>query len=144
MIFFESIITKLRPIKLKYNQFIKFGAVGTLGFLIDTAVLYISLYLFGFGYYSGRLLSYLCASTVTWYSHRIYTFNLSNTQSKKRELLRFYILNSFGGVVNYLIYALLIANYSVFREQPVMAVAIGAIFGMSINYYLSKKIVYRI
>jgi putative flippase GtrA len=124
------------------EQLTRFALVGALGFLLDSGVLYIGLYFLGLGYYLGRLVSYLCASTVTWYFHRVYTFKLKSLANKKKQFLSFVLLNSLGGVVNYSIYALLVANYEIYREIPVVAVAIGALFGMFVNYYLSKKIVF--
>lgn len=140
---------RLRDITLKlapreYTQLIRFGVVGGLGFILDTSVLYASLYLLGFGYYLGRLISYLCASTITWYLHRIFTFRVTHTLGSFRELVHFQLVNSIGGGANYVVYAILIANYEKFREYPVMAVALGALVGMFINYYLSKKVVFRV
>ena len=144
MISLESIVARLRFFLLKHIQLARFGLVGALGFVIDASVLYIALYQFGFGYYVGRLISYLCASTVAWYLHRIFTFKVTHTKGGFRELINFQIMNSFGGGTNYLIYALLIANFSEFRAHPVMAVAIGALVGLFINFYLSKKVVFRV
>jgi putative flippase GtrA len=121
----------------------KFALVGSFGFLIDSGVLYLCLYLFGMGYYQGRLVSYLCATTVTWYFHRIYTFKPDNLSNKKKQLVSFVFLNSLGGVANYVIYALLISNYEIFRIFPVAAVGIGALFGLVVNYSVSKNIVFR-
>ena len=144
MIPFESLLDRLRSLPFQHVQLFRFGVVGTLGFIIDTAVLYIALYQFGTGYYLGRLISYLCASTITWYLHRIFTFRVSHTKGGLRELLNFQIMNSIGGGANYLVYALLIANYDTCRAHPIIAVAIGALTGLFINYYLSKKVVFRV
>ena len=144
MISLESLIARFSPLPSRHNQLLRFGLVGALGFFIDATVLYIALYLFGFGYYFGRVISYLCASTVSWYMHRVFTFKVSHTKGGFKELINFQIMNSFGGGANYLVYALLIANSSEFRAHPVMAVAIGALLGMFINYYLSKKVVFRV
>ena len=46
-------------------QFLRFGVVGTLGFLVDTAVLYLGLAL-GLGLYLGRAISYLAAASANW------------------------------------------------------------------------------
>ncbi len=125
-------------------RLVKFSVVGALGFLIDTGVLYACLYIAGFGYYFGRLVSYLFAATVTWYFHRIYTFPLSNGSNKKRQLASFIIFNSVGGAANFMIYAYLIINYELCREFPVLAVGLGAVSGLLINFYLSKRIVFRV
>jgi putative flippase GtrA len=125
------------------SQIIMFALVGALGFLVDSGVLYIGLYVFDLGYYLGRLASYLTAATVAWHFHRVYTFKVQNNSNKKRQLFSFIVLNSVGGTANYLIYAFLVAGYEAFRRDPVLAVAVGALVGMFINYYLSKRIVFR-
>lgn len=124
-------------------QIVRFGVVGVIGFFIDSAVLYISLYYFELGYYFGRLISYLCAATVAWYLHRIFTFKDAQAGKKHRQLVSFQITNSLGGGANYIIYALLVMNQEIFRKWPVLAVGIGAVIGMFINYYLSKKVVFK-
>ena len=139
----KSFISRLSPLLLKHNQLLRFGIVGAVGFVIDSTVLYIAIYLFGFGYYIGRLLSYLCASTFTWYLQRIFTFKVPHTNARFKELINFQIMNSFGGGANYLIYVLLITSHSEFRAHPIMAVAVGALAGLFINYHLSKKVVFR-
>jgi putative flippase GtrA len=140
----KYLISFMSGVDSQRAQLARFGLVGGLGFVIDSGVLYLCLYYTHIGYYSGRLISYLCASSVAWYLHRIYTFKLRCTKGKKSQLMNFVVFNSFGGVANYLIYALLIANYALFREFPVIAVGVGALVGMFINYYLSKKMVFRV
>lgn len=140
MKFLQNTIIKLVAPRV---QLVRFALVGAFGFLIDSGVLYLCLYLFDLGYYLGRLVSYLCAATVTWYFHRIYTFNPDNLSNMKRQLASFIILNSLGGVANFLVYAFLISNYEIFRIFPVVAVGIGALFGLFINYYVSKKVVFK-
>jgi putative flippase GtrA len=125
------------------SQIVKFALVGALGFLVDSGILYVGLYFFDLGYYLGRLVSYLSAATVAWYFHRVFTFRMHNGKNKKKQLFSFIVLNSIGGAANYLIYAFLIAGYVVFRRDPVLAVGVGALVGMFINYYVSKKIVFR-
>ncbi len=125
------------------SQIIKFALVGALGFLVDSGVLYVGLYVFDLGYYFGRLISYLSAATVAWYFHRVFTFKLQGGAGKKKQLASFIVMNSIGGGANYVIYAFLISGYGVFRRDPVLAVAIGALVGMFINYYLSKRVVFR-
>ena len=54
-------------------EFLRFGVVGTIGFVVDTAVLYAGLAL-GLGLYGGRAVSYLAAATTTWALNRVWTF----------------------------------------------------------------------
>ncbi len=62
---------KLPPIlaRLWSTEFVRFGAVGTAAFVVDTTVLYLALWA-GLGLYAGRVVSYLAAATFTWYGNR--------------------------------------------------------------------------
>ncbi len=51
--------------------------------------------------------------------------------------------NLTGGLVNYLTYAWLVSQFPVVRENPVLGVAAGAIAGLSVNFTLSKMLVFR-
>ena len=48
------------------RQFARFAAVGVIGFVVDSAVLYLCLHVAGLGLYGGRVVSYLVAATTTW------------------------------------------------------------------------------
>ena len=68
--------------------FLRFSAVGVAGFLVDTAVLYLGLAA-GLGPYVGRAISYVCASTTTWYLNRRFTFHARKSPRWAREPLTF-------------------------------------------------------
>lgn len=123
------------------QQFIAFSIVGTIGFVVDTGVLYGALAL-GFGYYYGRVVSYLCAATVTWLLNRRFTFK-STGQNKRREWARFVVLNLAGFAVNYGVYAACLAADPIFIAHPVLAVAAGSIAGLFVNFTINKYLVFR-
>lgn len=120
---------------------LRFALVGAVGFLVDSAALYLGLAL-GLDLFSGRIVSYFIAATTTWYLHRNHTFRLDR-HATVAEWLRFLGTNAFGGAVNIGGYAVLVLSAHVFRQFPVLAVAIGALGGMVINYLLSAFIVFR-
>ena len=53
-------------------QFLMFGTVGTVGFLVDTAVVYAMRH--ELGLYAAGLVSYLVATSITWVLNRTWTF----------------------------------------------------------------------
>ena len=55
------------------GQFLRFGLVGTAGFVVDAAALTAAMAL-GLGPYGGRVVSYLAAVTFTWAMNRRFTF----------------------------------------------------------------------
>lgn len=113
---------------------------------MDTGVLYLLIYAFDANLYVGRIFSYLSAVTITWVLNRAFTFNSGNQQVNHTGLLkqwsRFATCNALGAVINYTIYAVLITYFSVLYASPVFAVAIGTLFSVNVNFFLSKKYVF--
>ena len=89
-------------------EFFRFGVVGTIGFVVDTTVLYGALAL-GSGFYLGRIPAYLAAVTTTWRLNRIWTFRTRNSGSSGRQWMLFTVVSLLGFVLNYGAYAACIA-----------------------------------
>jgi len=127
-------------------QFLRFGVVGTVGFVVDAAVLLLAIAA-GFGPYGGRVLSYLAAATTTWALNRVWTFRAAGgtggRQSVAGQWVRFLAVNLIGFAANYGTYALLIANVPAVAASPVLGVAAGALVGMFGNFALSRRYVFR-
>ena len=104
-------------------QFAKFGTVGTLGFLVDTSVVY---GLRGaIGLYWAGLASYFVAATVTWSCNRLWTFRGIGSGPAHRQWMRFLGANSLGFMLNRGTYMLLITFVAACAHQPVLATAAG-------------------
>ena len=99
-----------------------------------------ALYL-GADYYLGRLFSFMCAVTFTWLANRYYTFKSTNSRLL-REWGQFVFANSFGGSINYGVYVLALLAHPLFTDIPVLAVGLGSLAGLLVNYTLSNKIVF--
>lgn len=123
------------------KQFILFGIVGTIGFVVDAGILYAGLWA-GLGYYFGRVVSYLCAATVTWALNRRFTFKSAN-DNKRGEWVKFVALNLAGFTVNYGTYAACLALDPLFVQHPVLAVAAGSIAGLFVNFAVNKYLVFK-
>jgi putative flippase GtrA len=125
-------------------EFMRFGAVGTAAFVVDTIVLYLALWA-GLGFYAGRVVSYLAAATFTWYGNRRITFetHARGASAAAVEWLKFLLTNLVGGAVNYAVYAALVGHSDFVRAYPVLGVAAGSIAGLSVNFTLSKSLVFR-
>lgn len=125
-------------------QVVRFGLVGTIGFVVDAAVLTLMLSSWvGVGPYSGRVVSFVCAASVTWYLNRVFTFRDRSGGGHGAQWMRFVAANSLGAGINYGTYAYLIHGGGVFAEQPVLAVAVGSLAGMAFNFTASKLLVFR-
>ncbi len=122
-------------------QFLMFGTVGTLGFLVDTAVVYALRH--SLGLYGAGMASYSVAATVTWVLNRIWTFRGQGSGRAHHQWARFLAVNLGGFVLNRGTYAALVTFVPLCAAQPVYAVAAGAIAGMFLNFCLSRSMVFR-
>jgi putative flippase GtrA len=127
-------------------QFLMFGMVGTIGFLVDTGVVYALRHRLGL--YGAGVAAYLVAASVTWALNRIWTFrghvrSAPHHQQWIGQWVRFLIANLGGFVLNRGTYALLVTFVPLCAEQPVFAVAAGVIPAMFLNFGLSRRLVFR-
>jgi putative flippase GtrA len=122
-------------------QFGRFGVVGTIGFLVDTAVLYAGMAL-GLGLYSGRAVSYVAAATTTWGLNRTWTFRGQGSGPVVRQWALFLAVNLVGFACNYGTYAALVESVAFAAQHPVIGVAGGALAGMIGNFLLSRRFVF--
>ena len=125
------------------RQLLSFSIVGTIGFLVDAAALYLAIGMLGAGLYGGRVISYLTAATVTWVLNRRYTFRQQRSANRIAEWGRFLAANAIGGLINYATYALLVTANPVAAAYPVLGVAAGSIAGLTVNFSLSRYLVFR-
>ncbi len=139
----EDLIARLGPERRAgVMQFLRFGVVGTVGFVVDTVVLYAGLAL-GLGLYSGRAVSYLAAASTTWALNRAWTFRAAQRAPMARQWALFLLVNLIGFACNYGTYALLVANIPLVAAHPVIGVAAGALAGMVGNFWLSRRFVFN-
>jgi putative flippase GtrA len=125
------------------EQFLRFGVVGTVGFLVDSAVL-LGMMALGLGPYGGRVLSYIAAASATFALNRAWTFRDARRDAPvARQWGRFLALNLVGFAANYGTYAALVASLPAVAQYPVLGVAAGSLAGMFINFGLSRRFVFK-
>ena len=130
------------PVRLNMAaQFIRFGAVGVFGLIIDTATVYGLRHTLGL--YGAGLIAYLLAATGNWLLNRIWTFRGQGTGPAHRQWAMFMVANLAGFVLNRGTYALMVTFVAAAAEQPVIATASGAVAGLLVNFTLSRRIVFR-
>lgn len=123
-------------------QFAMFAMVGLIGFAIDTGTVYALRH--AVGLYVAGLAAYFTAATGTWFCNRAWTFrHIGRSDPWHVQWRRFLAANLSGFVVNRGVYALLVTFLPVAARQPVIAVFAGAIAGMTLNFNLSRKMVFR-
>lgn len=124
------------------REFILFGIAGTLGFVVDTAVLY--LLNPALGPFYGRAVSFFAAVVTTWSINRAFAFKgRKSAYSRTREFAYYFVLMLTGGVANYGAYSWLVVSYPLVREHLIIGVAIGSLAGMTINFLVSRFLLYR-
>jgi putative flippase GtrA len=129
-------------LRLLSRQFGSFGLIGAVALFVDTALLYGAMGLLGMDGYSGRALSWLGAATFTWYLNRRFTFGSAPGVPMALQWLRFLAANSVGGLINYGVYAALVATSPTVREWLVLGVAAGSLSGLVANFFLSRRFVF--
>jgi putative flippase GtrA len=122
------------------RQLGSFAIAGTLGFLVDVAVLYAALAL-GAGRVGGRALSFLAAATVTWRFNRRYTFDA--TDSPWREWVRYLASMAAGMLINFIVYTVALSLLPPAWWSPAFAVACGSGAGMAVNFASAKLFVFK-
>jgi len=123
-------------------QFIMFGMVGVVGFAIDTATVYGLRHWAGL--YVAGIAAYFTAATGTWLCNRLWTFrHVGRSEPWHVQWRRFLAANLSGFVINRGVYMLLVTFVPLAARQPVIAVFAGALAGMTLNFNLSRRIVFR-
>ncbi len=123
------------------TEFMRFGAVGLIGLVLDTATVYA---LRGaLGLYGAGVVAYLVAASGNWVLNRIWTFRGRGSGPAHRQWGRFMAVNLVGFALNRGAYALLVTFLAVAARQPVIATSAGAIAGMFVNFTLSRRLVFR-
>jgi putative flippase GtrA len=123
-------------------QFLRFAIVGTVGFVVDAAVLYALIYGLGAGPYLGRLASFLAAASMTWLLNRRFTFPDTRRQPAHRQWTVFVAFMALGGLLNYGTYALVVTLAPDYPVTPLLAVAAGALAGLALNFTTSRLFVF--
>ena len=120
-----------------------FAIAGTVGLLVDYGVLQFLVSVLRVPVYGARVLSFLAAVTATWLINRHFTFSERKPGPPHLlEWLRYLGSSLLGGAANYAAFALAVANSPFIRAHLILAVAVGSLAGMFVNYLLYSKYVF--
>lgn len=128
-----------------------FAIAGTLGFVVDVCLLYATAGLFG--WYGGRVFSFLGAATTTWVINRRWTFRSTHssiaypasTEPLFKEYLK-YLSSMLGGAAfNYGTFVLVMhyASSNAIPNAPILGVMAGSIAGLFANFLAARYWVFR-
>ncbi len=132
-----------RLLALFFEAF-RFGLVGVAGYVVDVAVL-LAVVRLGVDPFTARVPSFLAAASCTWFLNRRFTFRDPAARSGpvRRQWALFVLLMLPGAALNYGTYALLLAQWDLARHVLALPVAAGALAGMTLNFVVSKFVVFR-
>jgi putative flippase GtrA len=122
-------------------QFLRFGVVGLIGLIVDTGTVYALRH--SLGLYGAGLVAYLTSASINWMLNRLWTFRGLGSGPAHRQWGRFMIANLAGFVLNRGTYVILVTFVAAAAAQPVIATAAGSAAGMSMNFSLSRRLVFR-
>jgi putative flippase GtrA len=125
------------------RQVLLFGVVGFIGFLVDAGIVQCLVTVFDADPYASRLLSFLCAATVTWLFNRRYTFKGIRHYGKFGEWARYLLAMSGGFSVNFTIYSILVFHFLLIQQWPALGVAMGSTAGFAVNFLASRFWIFR-
>lgn len=122
-------------------QFLRFGVVGTFGFLVDTATVY---GLRGaLGLYGAGACAYFTAASANWLLNRLWTFRGQGSLPAHRQWASFLAVNLVGFTFNRGTYAALVTFSALCAHQPVFAVGAGGLAGLAFNFHLSRTVAFK-
>jgi putative flippase GtrA len=127
--------------RLLLRQFMQFAVIGGAGFLWDNAIVYGTAPLIG--KYAAGILSFVIVCCINWLANRFWTYRHLNHDAMHRQLVMFAIANAVGFVLNRGTYMALIATRPFFANHLVFALAAGAVAGMFVNFFLSRRLAFR-
>lgn len=120
-----------------------FALGGVVGFVVDAGIVHGLVRWADWSPYLARVVSFLCAASVTWVWNRTFTFAHRRRSGKRGEWLRWVGVMAVGAVLNYGIFALLVAWFALVHQWPVLGVAAGSACAALINFAGARAVVFN-
>ncbi|MCE7576092.1 GtrA family protein [Aliivibrio fischeri] len=127
------------------KSLVKFALVGSVGFLVDSCIFMLFFNVLDVELVLARVIAFICAATTTWLGNRIFTFCSVNETSKdiwnewKKAMLSAFI----SGVPNFATFILIVSLFGSRTPFVYIALCLGILSGMSCNYWLNSRWVFR-
>ena len=121
---------------------LKFAAVGGLGFLTDISVLHLCLHVFGLSPLVGRAISLTCAMQVTFLVNGLVVFCCLDWKRWPRQWLGYMATNGLGNLINYAVFAGLVASRMPQVSRNGWALVISSVIAYAINFLCTRFMVF--
>lgn len=124
------------------HQFSRYVAVGTIGFVVDAALLWM-LMEWGLDAYLARGISFPVAVFTTWYLNRLWTFRDRPGSAIAKQLYRYFAIQSFGLILNLAVYAVTISLLGASQLNAMAGLAFGSALGLVANFSGMRILVFK-
>ena len=132
----------VRQLRSEAATALKFAAVGGLGFLTDITVLHICLRVFRLTPFEGRAVSLACAMQVTFLINGLFVFRCLAWRSCSRQWLVYMGSNGVGNLINYVVFASLVASRLPAVSRTGWALVISSVIAYAINFLCARFVVF--
>lgn len=122
-------------------QWLRFGIVGAIGFVIDTGLLSLCFNVFGLGALLGRVPGFVLSVLATWYLNSCFTFKQAQ-MLKLKNFMHYFLSNIVGMSINWSIYTLCLYSHPIFLVYPFLAVIPASGTAMFFNYNMAKFVLF--
>lgn len=121
-----------------------FAVGGAIGLVVDAGVVQLLVSFGGWNAYGARVVSFLLAATATWVWNSRVTFAARvSGRTAVSEWLHWMGLMTAGAVINYGIYALILATVPMSHRWPAIAVAAGSVVAALVNFSTARGVLFR-
>lgn len=121
---------------------LRFGVVGSLGFLIDGGLLWL-LVSYGADPYLTRAVSFPAAVIVTWWCNRIWTFPSPAQNAPVSQFNRYFAVQALGAASNFIVYSLCLKWWGETVSIAGLGFVLGSSVGLVVNFIGAKAFVFR-
>lgn len=131
-----------RQLRREAATALKFAAVGGLGFLTDISVLRLCLRLAHLTPFEGRAVSLACAMQVTFLINGLFVFRCVTLRSCARQWAAYMGSNGLGNLINYAVFASLVASRLPEVSRNGWALVIGSVVAYAFNFLCARFMVF--
>lgn len=132
----------IRQLRSEAATAAKFAVVGGLGFLTDISVLRLCLRVLHLSPFAGRAVSLTCAMQVTFLINGLIVFRCLSFDRCFRQWLAYMGANGFGNLINYLVFAGLVASRLPEVSRNGWALVIGSMVAYVFNFLCVRLMVF--
>ena len=124
-------------------QFLRFCAVGAIGFIVDAGVLLIEVHAFGVDPIWGRLMSFSVAVLTTFEFNRCWAFRRQGDHPYLAALASYLGVQGLGFACNFGIYTVLYLALPPRYNAPLLCLAVASLIALTVNYAGASLVVFR-